>query len=41
MQEEIAGARRSLMNPASIPCARAYIKDAREVGAEKGCVLEG
>ena len=40
LAEEIAGAKRSMMNPMNIPYARAYIKDAQEVAAEKECELE-
>jgi len=40
LEKEIAGAKRSMINPANIPYARAYIKDAKEVAADKGCELE-
>ena len=40
LEEEIAGARRSMINPMNIPYSRAYMKDAQEVAAEKECGLE-
>ena len=33
------GAQRAMINPASIPYSRAYIKDAREVATEKNCAF--
>ena len=41
LEQEIAGAKRSMMNPANIPYARSYIKGAREAAEEKECGLEG
>jgi hypothetical protein len=40
LEKEIAGAKRSMINPTNIPYARAYIKDAQEVAADKECGLE-
>ncbi|HIG23211.1 MAG TPA: hypothetical protein EYG02_05945 [Henriciella marina] len=37
LQREIAGAQRSMMNPANIMYARSYIKDARTVAIDKNC----
>lgn len=40
LSKEIAGAKGSMLNPMNIPYARAYIKDAQEVAAEKECTVE-
>ncbi len=34
---EIAGAKRGMINPLTIPSTQAYIKDAQSVAASKGC----
>jgi len=39
LEKEIAGAQRSMMNPTNIPFARSYIKDVKEVAAEKECAF--
>lgn len=39
LEQEIAGAQRSMMNPTNIPYARSYIKNAREVAAGKECAF--
>lgn len=39
LKAEIAGARRAMINPMTIPSTQAYIKDAQDVAASKGCVL--
>ena len=39
LEKEVAGAKRSMMNPANIPFARSYIKDVKEVAAEKECAF--
>jgi hypothetical protein len=36
---EIAGAKRQMINPMAIPSTQAYIRDAQEVAAAKGCNL--
>tara|TARA_R110000850_G_scaffold122045_1_gene240055 strand:+ start:38833 stop:39189 length:357 start_codon:yes stop_codon:yes gene_type:complete len=39
LEQEIAGAQRSMMNPTNIPYARSYIKNARDVAAGKECAF--
>lgn len=39
LQAEIAGARRGMINPLTIPSTQAYIKDAQEVAAAKGYTI--
>lgn len=39
LQAEIAGARRAMMNPMTIPSSQAYIRDARAVAVEKNCAF--
>ena len=39
LEKEVAGAKRSMMNPANIPYARSYIKQAKAVAAEKECAF--
>ncbi|MBU2082485.1 MAG: hypothetical protein KKB75_14405 [Alphaproteobacteria bacterium] len=39
LEKEVAGAQRSMMNPTNIPFARSYIKDVKEVAAEKECAF--
>lgn len=39
LEQEIAGAQRSMMNPTNIVYARSYIKDAKAVAVEKECAF--
>ena len=39
LEQEIAGAQRSMMNPTNIIYARSYIKDAKAVAVEKDCAF--
>lgn len=39
LQAEIAGARRGMINPLTIPSTQAYIRDARAVAVEKECAF--
>jgi hypothetical protein len=39
LQAEIAGARRAMINPMTIPSTQAYIRDARAVAVEKDCAF--
>lgn len=39
LQAEIAGARRAMINPLTIPSTQAYIRDARAVAVEKECAF--
>ena len=40
LEQEIAGAKRGMINPLTIPSTQAYINDARTVAASKNCGLE-
>ena len=39
LKAEIASAKRGMINPLTIPSTQAYIKDAQEVAASKGCAV--
>lgn len=40
LESEIAGAYAAMINPTTIPFNQAYIRDARSVAEEKGCMLD-
>lgn len=39
LNAEIVAARRTMINPLTIPSTQAYIRDAQEVAASKGCAI--
>ena len=40
LEQEIAGAKRGMINPLTIPSTQAYINDAKSVAASKDCGLD-